>query len=423
MDTFERPFNRTASAPAPTGADALADGTGGAGAERPLVYTQEVVPSAIGAASRTPPQVRTIDEETGEVHLYERSGDGYRLVFDHRRVRAERWALKAAASKLLPGQRVQKCHRYRIPRQQIQVQQSKENRRAFYNGLQVCASVWACPVCASKISERRKAELQAAVSIAKAMQLRVYLVTLTFPHGLGDDLHTITDSLTKAWHGLSRGKYGIRFRQSLNLVGTVRALEVTHGANGWHPHLHALAFLDGDLTPDQVEAIFRPRWQACTVKAGLPRPSDARGCRVDGGEKAAAYIAKGSGWGIESELVKGHQKAGKHGSRTPWDMLRDYLDGDAQAGQLFKVFAKAFKGRRQLYWSNGLRDRLAIEESTDEELASRPEDDHALLLATITDDQWRAIWHNSHQALVLNLAETSPEGLRDYLKGLSHGKP
>lgn len=57
MDTFERPINRTASAPAPTGADALADGTGGAGAERPLVYTQEVVRSATGAASRTPNQV------------------------------------------------------------------------------------------------------------------------------------------------------------------------------------------------------------------------------------------------------------------------------------------------------------------------------------------------------------------------------
>ena len=38
---------------------------------------------------------------------------------------------------------------------------------------------------------------------------------------------------------------------------------------------------------------------------------------------------------------------------------------------MFRTYAQTFKGRRQLYWSNGLRDSLALaEQATDEEIAA-----------------------------------------------------
>lgn len=336
-----------------------------------------------------------------------------------REARAERWALKATASRLLPkGHKTSKCHHWRVPDKRIDVHGSGDHGKAFYTGLQVCGSVWVCPICATKISERRRAELAGAVTVAKAMGLQAFLLTLTIPHGLGDDVADMLERMGKAWASMNQGKAGMGLRQRLHLEGTVRALEVTHGVNGWHPHYHALLFLRPGITPHQVEAILGPVWQKSAVKAGLPRPSDERGCRVDGGEKAAAYIAKGSSWGLESEVVKGHLKKGKRGSRSPFDLLRSYQDGDKQAGALFLVYAKAFHGRRQLYWSNGLKARLGVKDLDDLLLASLKEDESARHLAHIRDEQWREIRRQRLQAHVLDLAETDPDQLYRLLASL-----
>ena len=53
---------------------------------------------------------------------------------------------------------------------------------AFYSGLKLCGSVWACPVCAPKIQEGRREEIAAAVAWGYAQGLQPVLVTLTFPH-------------------------------------------------------------------------------------------------------------------------------------------------------------------------------------------------------------------------------------------------
>lgn len=377
-----------------------------------LVYTRKLIPLS-------PETRREVDPETGEVRtLHQVKGEWIDLP-DHRKLRAERWALKASAHRLLPADhRTTKCHRWRVPKQEIQVLRGGDHGRAFYKGLQVCASVWCCPVCASKISERRRVELVGAVATAKAMDLKVYLLTLTVPHGLGDDVKVMLAGMAKAWAKMNQGRPGVENRQRVGLVGTVRALEVTHGANGFHPHFHALLFLDTDLAPDQVQAAFSPLWQKVAVRSGLPMPSDLHGCRVDDGEKAAAYVSKGAGWGLESELTKGHLKRGKKGSRTPWDLLRDCSEGDRNAGSLFSVYADAFHGRRQLYWSNGLKKRLAVQDCTDEEIAHQEDEQAAQLLARITEPQWKAVRSLHFESVVLDLAESSPEGLRQFLESL-----
>lgn len=90
---------------------------------------------------------------------------------------------------------------------------------------------------------------------------------------------------------------------------------------------------------------------------------------------------------------------------TPFDFLRAYLeDTDKQAGALFIEFATVFKGKRQLFWSKGLKARFKIGEKNDEELAAE-QDDHAVLLGTITLEQWRAVLKNHARATVLQLAE------------------
>lgn len=327
---------------------------------------------------------------------------------DHRSARAQRYALKSVVNRLLPVSRTSKCMRWHVPKQALQIHKSDTNGRAFYSGLQVCASVWACPVCAAKISERRRVELLAAIERAKVLGLDVYLVTLTVPHGLGDDVRQVLDGILSAWRKSTTSRAGKKFRADFGIRGTVRALEVTYGANGFHPHIHALLFLDRGGSPSAVQRAFSPLWQYACEKAGLPRPSFEHGCRVDDGSHAGSYAAK---WGLDSEMTKSHMKKGKNGGSSPWDFLRNVLDkgdGYEKSAALFRVYADAFKGRRQLYWSNGLRDFLALGvDATDEEVAAAQED-NAHVLSEISVDQWRAILGTKTEAAVLTMAEDHP---------------
>lgn len=337
---------------------------------------------------------------------------------DHRSQRVERWALKSVVNRLLPVSRTSKCMRWRLPHQEARIHKSTAHGRAFYSGLQVCASVWSCPVCAAKISERRRSELVSAIDSAKVLGLQVQLLTLTVPHGLGDDVRLVLDGILSAWRKTTTSRAGKALRKEIGIRGTVRALEVTHGNNGFHPHLHVLLFLDQGYTPSAVQREFSVLWRDACGKAGLPVPSFEHGCRVDDGSHAARYASK---WGLESEMTKGHMKKAKTGGKSPWDFLRDVLekrDGHEKSAALFRVYAEAFKGRRQLYWSNGLRDLLDVgKEISDEEVAAIQED-NAEVLAELTVEQWRAILVTRSEAVVLALAEDHPAALPTLLESL-----
>lgn len=370
--------------------------------------------AALGIYAKTeaaiPDEPLRVDVGTGEVL----SG----MAPDHRSARAERYALKSVVNRLLPTSRTSKCMRWRTPFQSVEVLKDRAHGRAFYAGLQVCARVWACPVCAAKISERRRVELVEAMHVAKAMGLSVYLLTLTVPHGLGDDVAQVVAGVLDAWRSCSTSRAGKGLRKGFKIRGTIRALEVTHGRNGFHPHLHVLLFLEPGTSPAEVEREFCPLWQGACVAAGLPCPSVEHGCRVEDGSKAAAYASK---WGLESEMTKSHTKKGRNGSRTPWDFLRAILAGDDDADQckvLFRAYVEAFHGKRQLYWSNGLRELLAVkQEATDEDIAAAQEE-NADVLATLTVEEWRAVLITRSEAQVLTLAELHPESLPVVLASL-----
>jgi len=119
---------------------------------------------------------------------------------------------------------------------------------------------------------------------------------------------------------------------------------------------------------------------------------------------------------------------------NPWDLLRIYtfgLDGitpelrevaaalgidKKRAGALWLDFFSAFKGTRQLYWSNGLRDLLGLsEEKTDQELAEEEMDPLAGLLATLTA-YWFDIGTTKTLPRLLNRAEDAPSLIPELLE-------
>ena len=366
-----------------------------------------------------------VNPETGEITRYEVTAKGRRVYRMPQQLRAERYRLKSVVNRLFPKSRTAKCSRMIIPRDSVRILKAPEYQKAFYSGLVRCSSVWWCPLCAAKIAERRRAELVSAVAVAKAMGWSVMLMTCTIPHGLGDDIGGMLDQMLNAWFRMTTGRAGKGMRKFLGIEGTIRVLEVTDGQNGFHPHFHVLIFAKTEFSPQSVQAGFLPLWQDACVKAGLPCPSDVHGLKVVDGTWAAKYASK---WGLEDEMVKGHMKASKGvNGKSPWDMLRDILSSDygvpdeaklaKRSEKRFRLYAEAFKGRRQLYWSNGLKAKLAVEEVTDEELVAM-EDEQASVLAQLTEDQWRAVLATSSEAALLEVAESNLQDFQDFLAGV-----
>ena len=346
-----------------------------------------------------------VDPETGEV-----------TGFDPMATKVQRFILQAAARSLFDNgaSRLNKCLRLRAAHQDVQVWKSIEHRTTHYMGLQTCGSVWICPVCSAKIAERRRLEIIKAMDAHKEAHGCVNLLTLTAPHQKTDNL---TDLLAKQATALNlfwsdRVVKGIL--SEIGTIGQIRALELTHGRlslqnHGWHPHYHVLMFQgvgvdlarfdQAQMTDFQVRLYLR--WAARCVAAGLGKPSYAHGLKFDDGSQAAKYVSK---WGLEDEMTKGHTKKALHGE-TPFDFLRAIVANkdDKQAAALFIEFGKAFKGKRQLHWSKGLKKRYAVTDKTDEVLSAET-DDKARLLGLITLDQWRDVLAVDGRGVVLSVA-------------------
>ena len=430
------------SPPGPSGAApntcrrARAQAAGGASsAALPLVYTQELTPPYSPNGSQPSESFQVINSETGEVLEYEQSGKAGILTpkytkIDHQNTRLERFAMRWSLDSLLPYSRQSKCHRFRIPNKEVELKLSLEHEKAFVAGCEVCGSVWGCPLCAPKITERKRIDVEAGMASAKDKDFQVMLATFTIPHGRGHDLKQIRAQMLKAWRKGSTSRAGQAMRKMIGLRGYIRVVEVTYGANGWHPHFHVLLIVDTKFTAYEIQQLWYPIWLDGCRKSGLEDPSEAHGVRVDDGARAAQYVTK---WGMDSELTKGHLKKGKK-SVNPWDLLRIYtfgLDGitpelrevaaalgidKKRAGALWLDFFHAFKGTRQLYWSNGLRDLLGLsQEKTDQELAEEEMDPLAGLLAVLTA-YWFDIGTTKTLPRLLNRAEDAPSLIPELLE-------
>ena len=358
-------------------------------------YSRSALGPGVGGLARNelrPP----VGAENAPLGIYAKSPSLLPAEYDPAAARLERFSLQSVVRHVLPQGRTAKCLRVRRKgadgqEAAISIWRSAEFQSAHYKGLQTCGSVWSCPVCSAKISERRRIELGAAIAIHKAKGGDVLLLTLTNRHDRRDDLGELIHGQAEALRRFMRGTKAAKgWFDELGSIGTIRAMEVTHGdANGWHPHYHILVFVKKSADLPSLARKGAAIWAKCCTLAGLKEPSIERGLTLQGGDYAAKYVGK---WGLEQEMTKGHQKKARPGGATPFDLLRRVLADrrDARSGALFAEFARVFKGRRQLVWSKGLKALFAIEETSDEQLADAVVEGSELF-AQISLIQWRQI--------------------------------
>lgn len=333
-----------------------------------------------------------------------------RLEVDSRLVK---WRLQRTAQALLPNERVAFCMR-RIQATTVDVCYSPTRQSAHYRGLMVCGSIWVCPLCAAKISERRRIELEQAIARCIESGGAVYLVTYTISHKRYDTLSTLLQSFLSARKRMKQGRSAQKLRKQFGVLGTVSVREVTWSKlNGWHPHCHELVFCSSEINIDEYDKAARVQWQRSVENEGLSINEHGLSVSRTYGS-VADYVAKfgrepmQAPWGVATEMTKGHLKRGQTQEHlTPFAMLWLISQGCHELIPVFKEYAQWFKGKHQLVWSAGLRALLLAneEEKTDEELA-REEENDVVLLGQLNGLQWHTVLKNNARGKLLEVARS-----------------
>ena len=189
----------------------------------------------------------------------------------------------------------------------------------------------------------------------------------------------------------------------------IKSVEITHGANGWHVHLHVLLLLDKELSQDQREVLennIYSRWSAAAQRRGFKAPSRAHGVKLEKARKdknahdLGTYLAKGSiasvAETLAQEMTAGQSSKEGRGveSRTPFQILDSIRkSGDMSLKnpdvQIWRAWEKQSMGRRQIAWSKGAKDALNVSAVSDEEAEQQGEESHTTVeVARVEFEEW-----------------------------------
>jgi len=225
------------------------------------------------------------------------------------------------------------------------------------------------------------------------------MVTLTAPHDLGMPLADLLPVIARSFSKVVAGRPWLRLNSRVPVVGQIRSVEVTHGPNGWHPHLHVLVFIEGHAGAAELAELgvhCRTKWRTFITRAGYRPPSDLHGVKVEvctSAAEAGLYIAKTQdGKSPGNEMARADLKTGRAGHVTPFEILGEIADtGDLGGLPLWLEYEKATKGHQAITWSAGLRRLLLGVEPvrTDEEIAA--EEVGGDLVAEVSPEAWREV--------------------------------
>lgn len=312
------------------------------------------------------------------------------------------------------------CHRWRAGGAEGVGVVWRGNKAGRFMGLQNSHSVWGSPLAALQITRARRDELMQAMATWNdaGQDHSVLFLTLTLRHDSKQDLAALWDALGECWSATTSGSGGwagtkayAGDKRRFGIAHWVKSVEVTHGDNGWHPHLHVALFLERRLSDAEVESLrgrMFARWSKKAVKLGLKAPSAARGIDLQQAKKGddlgelAGYLTKGMVSGLGSEIAGGAMKQARGGNRTPFQVLETMAADKAEHGRysprdvaIWREWEVTSKGRRFMAWSKGAKDALGVldlDDAAAAELAERADDgDDAEVVATLSKESWELI--------------------------------
>lgn len=326
--------------------------------------------------------------------------------------RKKRFDVREIAQKSNPTgfERLGRCGKNPLPHREIELMHDKNNKRAYYSGVETCGNPWACPVCSAKIQTVRGQEIGVAVDKARSSGYKVTMLTFTHPHYKNQGLAGLIDRHNRAVKRFRQGRWFQNWKSSVGFIGSISSAEVTHGLNGWHWHTHVLYITRSDDWDDYALSV---RWLDCLRAVGFDVNDSVmvHGLDVMRDCHASDYLTKMgmSSWGAEKELTASHRKEAWRGGRTPFQLLEV---GDIEH---WREYVIATRGRKQLIWSKGLKKWAGIGEVSDDEAAADEADEQVVSVAVVPVLVW---WQLVRQGLRLELLETLEdegiEGLKEW---------
>ena len=338
--------------------------------------------------------------------------------------KTQRFELKAFARDLLPGDhRTQFCMRHRIDKNaplSVNVNPGLDGASSYAN-VMTCGNVWTCPVCAAKVTEKRRLELAEAVETHLAKGGGVMLLTFTAQHFKHEKTELVLSDMLDSHRKFWGNKFGRGLKNAWGVIDgdgnkklfTIRGLEATFTDNGPHVHFHTLVFINRPMVQsegDRLQDKAAQEWQKILDRVGrysdLNNGINVRVGDANIGDYVAKYGVEKADWTISHEVAKSHVKTAHKGGRTPNKLLYDYGRGDKEAGKIWQEYVTAFKGKSQLKWSRGLRDYLGLgAEADDEQLAADNEaETPSYEIVQLPPDAWRIIIKQALEAELLNEA-------------------
>lgn len=321
-----------------------------------------------------------------------------------------RFVLQSEARRQLPTHRVGQCLRATVPgRPLVEVWLSTRKDKAHYRNLRTCGSVWVCPVCACRISEERRIEIGKVRKHYEGNGYTTSMCLFTMSHSRSDSFTTATTDLMSCYAAFTSGKGWQNIKDAYSVHGWVRALEFTHGQNGWHPHLHVLLWTY-ETDVDKLRMAMSDRWSKILMTISRTSKHGVGFNLTNATDNIENYIAKfgySPEWLPEHELGKAAVKKAAVGHRNPCQLLYDSYCGDTKASALWREYAYSVHGKRQLEWSrNPSPKQLAgVTELTDDEVMAK-HDESAILLATLNATQWHKVLRVGGVGTLLSLAES-----------------
>lgn len=293
--------------------------------------------------------------------------------------------------------------------------------KASFSGVMQCGDVWACPVCSAKIQERRRHEIQSFFNYAYHgdfhTKKKVVMVTLTFPHSASQSLSELLDLQKNALRRLRSGRAWARDKELLGFSGMIRALEIVRTkANGWHPHTHELWIVNDSVSEQFLTEIVVEHWSKALKKFGAATKTNFESVKkysvdVNIDCHDGNYLQKmvGLNWGADHEITKSSSKVGKSKKGMhPFEFLLQ-TSSPRKFKQYYLEYVEAMRGKRQLLWSRGLKDKCGIKELTNVEVVELKQE-NTQKIATLDKSQWSYIAKNNLQSYILERFEIkSPE--------------
>lgn len=244
------------------------------------------------------------------------------------------------------------------------------------------------------------------------------MVTHTLRHTQAMPLQATISALLEAYRKFTSGAPYQRLKTRYGLFGAIKALEITYGQNGWHPHLHVLNLLDVKPDMGKLETDLWKRWQSQVEAQQYEAEKVAFNVR-EGDKAVSEYIAKyghmpsDTRWSVENEVSRQPLKKARAGL-SPFDMVLalgvDSISFDAKRWlvSLLREYRDAMERKHQLQFSRSITALMKPDSDTEIVQAEGSEYD---VIAVLQEQHWLKVLRAGKRGELLRLASKGDSSL------------